>query len=143
LLVAAGGWVVVTSAGFLIEMGKDSSPPALTAADAEGIWETEGESRLTVRADGSAQLQQVPEADVNCGQITEPAPLTYTGPATWVLDMHPDPDEGQTIRFDYKSPIMDKTCQIHFVVGADEHAGYGYFTDVSDVRYVRPGGRRS
>ncbi|MFF3315431.1 hypothetical protein ACFYV5_07930 [Streptomyces sp. NPDC003035] len=137
MLVGAAGLLAAALAAFVVEASEDSSPPALVVADVEGVWTVQGGSRLTVRADGSAELERVEEPDVNCGQSTGPAPLTYTGPATWVFDSYPD--EAPGIRFDYRSRETEKLCEIYLVVGADEHASYGFLPHVADVQYVRPG----
>ncbi|MEU4268271.1 hypothetical protein [Streptomyces sp. NPDC026092] len=80
------------------------------------------------------------EPEVNCGQALGPAPLAYTGSATWEFDTYPD--EAPGIRFDYRSPQTGKACEIHLVVGMGERATLGFLPHVDRAQYVRGVGRK-
>lgn len=121
LTVAVGGFLVATVTGFLVDLTEDQSRPSLTVADVEGVWSASGGGRLTVRADGSAELERVMEPETGCGQSADQIHLTYTGPAAWVFDTWPDEPPG--IRFDYRGAGTGKTCSIYLSVVPDMHDG--------------------
>lgn len=120
-MVAAGGFLVATGTAFLMDLTEDRSPPPLTVADVEGVWSASGGGRLTVRADGSAELERAREPETGCGQSADRIHLTYTGPATWGFDTWPDESPG--IRFDYRGAGTGKTCSIHLSVSPDMDDG--------------------
>ncbi|MGW6819835.1 hypothetical protein [Streptomyces sp. NPDC055005] len=100
--LAIAGLVLAASAAFLMDALEDNGRATLVISDVEGTWTAAGGGRLTVSADGSAELERVTEPEVNCGQSSGAAPLTYTGPAMWEFDAFPD--EASGIRFDFRGP---------------------------------------
>ncbi|MER5773822.1 hypothetical protein ABT144_05940 [Streptomyces sp. NPDC002039] len=138
--LAIAGLVLAASAAFLMDVLEDNGRAALVISDVEGTWTAAGGGRLMVSADGSAELERVTEPEVNCGQSSGPAPLTYTGPAMWEFDTFPD--EASGIRFDFRGPDTGKSCRIHLVVHPDGQGGKGFLPHDADMKYVRDAGRR-
>ncbi|MER5931105.1 hypothetical protein [Streptomyces sp. NPDC002054] len=135
-MVAAAGSLIAALIGFLMDPIEDQSPPPLTVTDVEGVWSASDDGRLTVQADGSAELEGVTEPEVNCGQYTGRNPSTYTGPATWVFDTFPDESPG--IRLDYPGPATGKTCRIYLSISiSDKYGIRGFLPHDSDPSYVR------
>ncbi|MEU6883099.1 hypothetical protein [Streptomyces sp. NPDC046712] len=122
-----------------MDLTEHQSPPPLTVNDVEGVWSAvSDDGRLTVRADGSAELEGMTEPEVNCGQYTGQEPSTYTGPARWVFDTFPDESPG--IRFDYPGPqgVTGKTCRIYLSISiTDEYGTIGFLPLGPDTQYVR------
>ncbi|WP_405790381.1 hypothetical protein [Streptomyces sp. NBC_01367] len=139
LIAAAGLAVAAALIGFLWILTKDQRPP-LTPTDVQGTWtawsSAGGDGRLTVRPDGTADLQQV-KPEPGCGMPSEPVPSgTYSGPATWVFDTFPD--EWPGIRFDYTSPLNGKTCKIYLpILISGQHGPLGFFIHDSRSQYKR------
>ncbi|MER8234619.1 hypothetical protein [Streptomyces sp. NPDC094049] len=122
LLVAAGGVTVAVVVAFLVALGGDESGSKLAATDVRGVWSADRGGRLTVRADGSAELERVMEPETGCGQADDEVNLTYTGPARWVIDTHPDEPEG--LRFDYVGAGTGKKCSVYLsIVGSVDSGG--------------------
>ncbi|MFF4426208.1 hypothetical protein ACFY04_36440 [Streptomyces sp. NPDC001549] len=137
-LGAAAGLVVAALIAFLWSLAEDQRPP-LTPADVQGTWTSwsapDG-GRLTVRPDGTADLQRVAKPAPDCGMPSEPVPSTYSGPATWVFDTYPD--EWPGIRFDYQSPLSGKTCTIYLPITISEQNGtLGFFPHDFRSHYKR------
>ncbi len=121
----AAGLVAAALVGILMSLTGGQGTP-LTATDVQGTWSAPGGGHLTVRPDGSAQLQRASKPAPDCGLPDEPVPSTYSGPATWVFDTYPDESPG--IRLDYPAPLGGKTCRIYLsVLTSDEHGTRGYF----------------
>ncbi|MFC9390307.1 hypothetical protein [Streptomyces venezuelae] len=134
-LAAAVAVSAAALAGSLVSTSEVGSAPRLTAANVEGVWAKPGGGRLTVRADGSADLEQAPVSKTECGQDTGRSLLTYTGTAAWVFDTHPD--EASGIRFDFSGAAAQQSCRIYLVV-YDEAGGRGFIPhDDGDVPYTR------
>ncbi|MFF8268905.1 hypothetical protein ACF059_16125 [Streptomyces sp. NPDC016562] len=132
-LVAAGLFVAVLAA-LRVDLGGDREA-SLAVTDVQGSWQGSDGGRLTVRADGSAELERVTRPGPDCGQSTGAAGRTYTGPATWVFDTYPDEEPG--IRFDFRGPDSGKSCKIYLVVFAGEYGRKGFLPHNADVWYVR------
>ncbi|MEW2138492.1 hypothetical protein AB0892_18140 [Streptomyces sp. NPDC005409] len=133
-LVAAGLFVAVLAA-LRADLGEDREA-SLAVTDVQGSWQGSDGGRLTVRADGSAKLEQVTRPGPDCGQSTGPAGRTYTGPATWTFDSYPDERPG--IRFDYQGPATATSCKAYLVVVPHENGTSGFLPqDPNGVRYVR------
>ncbi|MFE5821086.1 hypothetical protein ACFQ7B_04950 [Streptomyces erythrochromogenes] len=121
-------------AAFRMELGEDHEEP-LAIADVAGVWQGPDGGRLTVRADGTADLEQVTRPGPNCGHSTDAAG-SYTGPATWVYDTYPDENPG--IRFDYQGPAAAKPCKIYLVVFPLKDSAKGFLPhDRAGVDYTR------
>nr|WSX48254.1 hypothetical protein OG409_04360 [Streptomyces sp. NBC_00974] len=120
-------------------MSEDEHRRSLKVADVEGAWSAAGGERLTVRADGSAELERVRVSEASCGQSIGSAPQTYSGPATWEFDTVPDENPG--VRFDFHTPGSGKSCKVYLVVFPEERAGKGFLDSDSDVPYLRSTGR--
>ncbi|WP_411107195.1 hypothetical protein [Streptomyces sp. cmx-4-9] len=86
---------------------------------------------MTVRADGSAELELLAEPTARCGLSND----FYSGPATWVFDTFPDESPG--IRFDFSGPETGDSCKIYLMVFTDEDGTRGYLQHNAAVRYVR------
>uniref|UniRef100_A0AAU2JQU4 Proteinase inhibitor I42 chagasin domain-containing protein n=1 Tax=Streptomyces sp. NBC_00049 TaxID=2903617 RepID=A0AAU2JQU4_9ACTN len=134
LPAGAVGFLAVLLLAVLVPEGEQRK--ALKTADVEGTWSAAGGERLTVRADGSAELERVRAPEAGCGQSTGLPPLAYTGPATWEFDTYPD--EGPGIRFDFQGPGAGKSCKVYLVV--PENGGKGFLPHKADVQYVRSTG---
>ncbi|MEU9104952.1 hypothetical protein AB0D54_11375 [Streptomyces xanthophaeus] len=133
-LMAAGAMTVAAVAAFLVDLTADRDPPPLTVLDVEGVWTTPSGGRLTVRADGSAEVERVPQAQRNCvGDPSSPS-YVYTGPATWVFATYPDEEPG--IRFDYPATDAGKVCTIHLSV-AGNSSGKGFLPHHASPGYAR------
>ncbi|WKD34572.1 hypothetical protein [Streptomyces xanthophaeus] len=128
--------LVALPVAFLADLGEDRESP-LAATDVEGTWQGSDGGRLTVRADGSADLEGVTRPGQDCGQSTDAAGRSYTGPAAWVFDTYPDERPG--IRFDYQGPATGKPCKVYLVVFSQEDGTKGFLPqDPPEVSYVRP-----
>ncbi|KOU73909.1 hypothetical protein ACFV0H_12720 [Streptomyces erythrochromogenes] len=132
--VGAGGLFTALLAAFLVDMGEEREPE-LVVADVDGAWRGADGGRLTVRADGSAELERVTEPRQDCGQSAGLAPDTYTGPATWVFDTYPD--EAPGIRFDFPAPDTGKSCKIYLVVVHYKDGTKGGFLPHVQGQYLR------
>ncbi|MFF8381909.1 hypothetical protein ACF07V_38115 [Streptomyces sp. NPDC015661] len=132
--VAAGVCVIAALASFLIDLTADHSSPSLTVSDVEGVWSASDGGRLTVRADGSAELEKVPDPGPGCGE-TDTA--VHTGPANWVFDTFPDESPG--IRLDYPGAVTGQTCSVYLSISISDGYGTTGFLphDAADLRYVR------
>ncbi|AWZ09028.1 hypothetical protein DRB96_36585 [Streptomyces sp. ICC1] len=118
LSVAAGGCVIAALTSFPVDLTEDRSGPPLAVNDVEGVWSASSGGRLTVRADGSAELENVPEPGHGCGQ----APSAFhTGPATWVFDTYPDESPG--IRLDYPGATPGQMCSVHLSISISDEYG--------------------
>ncbi|MFC8765126.1 hypothetical protein ACFUAG_31020 [Streptomyces sp. NPDC057193] len=99
----------------------------------EGVWSASDGGRLTVRADGSAELEKVPEPGPGCGQTDS---SIHTGPATWVFDTFPDEPPG--IRLDYRGPAAGEMCSVYLSISISEEYGTkGFLPHNADPWYVR------
>ncbi|MEV7442817.1 hypothetical protein AB0O22_16945 [Streptomyces sp. NPDC091204] len=142
------GWVMGVTALFLalmvallIHLGRDREAP-LAITDVAGVWQGSDGGRLTVRADGSAHLEQAKRPGPDCGQSTDAAGRSYTGPATWVFDTYPDERPG--VRFDYQGPATAKPCKLYLVVFSLKDGAKGFLPqDPPGVRYVRSPGQQN
>ncbi|QTI45591.1 hypothetical protein JYK04_03385 [Streptomyces nojiriensis] len=123
---------------FLADLGENrEASPAV--GDVEGVWQGSDGGRLTVRADGSADLERVTRPGPDCGRSTDAAGRSYTGPATWVFDTYPDERPG--IRFDYQGPATAKPCKAYLVVFSLKDGTKGFLPqDPPGVHYVRSAG---
>ncbi|MFF4449067.1 hypothetical protein [Streptomyces sp. NPDC001502] len=131
----AAGVFVALLVAFLADLGEDREA-ALAATDVEGAWQGSDGGRLTVRADGSADLEGVTRPGPDCGQSTDAAGRSYTGPATWVFDTYPDEKPG--IRFDYQGPATAKPCKVYLVVFSLKDGTQGFLPqDPPGMHYVR------
>ncbi|MCX5231511.1 hypothetical protein ABZY16_01670 [Streptomyces sp. NPDC006553] len=136
LMLAAGGVLVAALISFLMDLTEDQSRAPLTVADVEGIWSASDGGRLTVRADGSAELERVMEPETDCGQSAEQVHFSYTGPATWAFDTWPDESPG--IRFDYRGSASGKTCKVYLSVSiSDETGSVGFLPHDPEPSYMR------
>ncbi|MGW7438499.1 hypothetical protein [Streptomyces sp. NPDC054849] len=133
--IGAAGLLVALLAAFRADFGEDGEA-SLAATDVEGAWQGSDGGRLTVRADGSADLERVTRPGPDCGQSTGAAG-TYTGSATWVFDTYPDERPG--IRFDYQGPATAKPCKVHLVVVPLKDGTKGFLPHVPG-QYVRSTG---
>ncbi|MFC9587866.1 hypothetical protein ACFVJ8_34255 [Streptomyces yangpuensis] len=128
-------------AAFRMELGEDREEP-LAIADVAGVWQGSDGGRLTVRADGTADLERVTRPGPECGQSTDAAGRSYTGPATWVFDTYPDENPG--IRFDYQGPATAKACKVYLVVFHQQDGTKGFLPqDPPGVRYVHSPGQQN
>ncbi|MFD7962939.1 hypothetical protein ACFV5J_19235 [Streptomyces zaomyceticus] len=135
-MVAAGGAVLAALISFLMDLTEEQNRAPLTVTDVEGVWSASDGGRLTVRADGSAELERVMEPESGCGQFAEEVHLSYTGPATWVFDTWPDEPPG--IRFDYRGASTGKTCKIYLSVSiSDETSSVGFLPHDPEPSYIR------
>ncbi|MFI8902624.1 hypothetical protein ACIGO7_31295 [Streptomyces virginiae] len=126
---------------FLFYLGRDREDP-LAIADVAGVWQGSDGGRLTVRADGSADLERVTRPGPECGQSADAAGRSYTGPATWVFDTYPDEKPG--ISFDYQGPAAAKPCKVYLVVFPREGGAKGFLPqDPPGVRYVHSPGQQN
>ncbi len=132
--VAAPGLCTALLAAFLVGMGEEHEPE-LAVADVEGAWRGADGGRVTVRADGSAELERVTEPRQDCGQSAGLAPDTYTGSATWEFDTYPD--EAPGIRFDFPAPDTGKSCKIYLVVVHSKDGTTGGFLPHVRGQYLR------
>lgn len=108
----------------------------LGIADVVGVWQASDGGRLTIRTDGSADLERVTRPGPECGQSTDAAGRSYTGPATWVFDTYPDESPG--VRFDYQGPATAKPCKVYLVVFHQKDGTKGFLPqDPPGVRYAR------
>ncbi|MGW4700651.1 hypothetical protein [Streptomyces sp. NPDC004285] len=131
--LAAGGFVIAALTGFLVDLAEDHSGPPLTVSDVKGVWSASDGGRLTVRADGSAALEQVPEPGAGCGQADS---SFHTGPATWVFDTFPDEPPG--IRLDYPGTTTRQTCSVYLSISiSDEYGTKGFLPHNADTWFVR------
>ncbi|MFJ1569684.1 hypothetical protein ACIOG8_36640 [Streptomyces erythrochromogenes] len=125
---------------FLIERVKAREGP-LAIADVAGVWQGSDGGRLTVRADGTADLERVTRPGPDCGRSTDAAGRSYTGPAAWVYDTYPDERPG--IRFAYQGPATAKPCKIYLVVFPQKDGARGFLPqDPPGVSYVRSAGQQ-
>ncbi|MFC9825513.1 hypothetical protein ACFWG6_33725 [Streptomyces erythrochromogenes] len=128
-------------AAFRMELGEDREDP-LAIAEVAGVWQGSDGGRLTVRANGSADLDGVTRPGPDCGQSTDAAGRSYTGPATWAFDTYPDERPG--IRFDYQGPATAKPCRIYLVVSLPKDGTKGFLPqDPPGVRYTRSAGQQN
>ncbi|MFE9466350.1 hypothetical protein ACFYNW_22230 [Streptomyces virginiae] len=138
--IGATGLFVVLVVVFFMHLGEDGDDP-LAITDVVGVWQGSDGGRLTVRADGSADLERARRPGPDCGQSTDAAGRSYTGPATWVFDTYPDEKSG--IRFDYQGPATAKPCKLYLVVFSLKDGAKGFLPqDPSDVSYVRSAGQQ-
>ncbi|MFB6824091.1 hypothetical protein ACFCXA_21150 [Streptomyces virginiae] len=120
---------------FRVDLG-EKPEAALALTDVEGTWQGSDGGRLTVRTDGSADLERVTRPGQECGQSIGAAGRTYTGPAKWVFDTYPDEKPG--IRFDYQGPATAKSCKVYLVVFPLQNGAKGFLPqDPDGVQYVR------
>lgn len=107
-----------------------------------GVRQGSDGGRLTVRADGTADLERVARPGPNCGQSTDTPARSYTGPATWVYDTHPDERPG--IRFDSQGPAAAKLCKVYLVVIPQKESAKGFLPlDPPGVSDIRSAGRQN
>ncbi|MFF3678127.1 hypothetical protein ACFYYS_29655 [Streptomyces sp. NPDC002120] len=138
--IGAAGLFAALLAAFRIDLGEDRST-SLVVTDVEGTWTSTDGDRLTVRPDGSADLEGVTRPGPDCGQVAGAAGRDYTGPATWVFDTYPDERPG--IRFDYRGPSTGKPCKVYLVVVPLKDGTRGFLPqDTDGVRYMRSAGSR-
>ncbi|WP_405706450.1 hypothetical protein OG264_04280 [Streptomyces xanthophaeus] len=133
LLMAGGGLAVAALASFLVDLTPDRNPP-LTVLDVEGVWTTPSGGRPTVRADGSAEVERVPQAQNNCVGAPSSPSYVCTGPATWAFDTYPDEEPG--IRFDYAGTDAGTVCTFHLSVSGSS-SGRGFLPHHASPGYVR------
>ncbi|WP_157879747.1 hypothetical protein [Streptomyces yangpuensis] len=111
-------------AAFRMELGEDREEP-LAIADVARVWQGSDGGRLTVRADGTADLERVTRPGPDCGQSTDAPARSYTGPATWVFDTYPDERPG--IRLDShradQPPLLVQCPHVPVVDPAEDHRG--------------------
>ncbi|MFD0122998.1 hypothetical protein [Streptomyces virginiae] len=125
----------------LIYLGKDREDP-LAIADVAGVWQGSDGGRLTVRADGSADLERITRPGPDCGQSTGAPARSYTGLATWVYDTYPDERPG--IRFDYQGSATAKPCKVYLVVFPQKDGAKGFLPhDPPGVSYVHSPGQQN
>ncbi|MEV7418867.1 hypothetical protein [Streptomyces sp. NPDC089919] len=116
----------------------DPDGPPLAVSDVAGVWSAADGGRLTVRADGSAELKEVPAPGAGCGRTDAGV---HTGPATWVFDTFPDESPG--IRLDYHGAATGAMCSVYLAVFiSDEHDAEGFLTHRENPWYVRETGYR-
>lgn len=128
-------------AAFRMELGEDGEDP-LAIADVAGVWQGSDGGRLMVRADGSADLDGVTRPGPDCGQSTDGAGRSYTGPAARAFDTYPDERPG--IRFDHHGPATAKPFRIYLVVSLPKDGTKGILPqDPPGVRYTRSAGRQN
>ncbi|MEU6210852.1 hypothetical protein ABZ891_13155 [Streptomyces sp. NPDC047023] len=128
-------------AAFRMQVGEDREEP-LAIADVAGVWQGSDGGRLTVRADGSADLERITRSGPGCGQSAEAPARSYTGPATWVYDTYPDERPG--IRFDYQGFATAKPCKVHLVVVPQKGSATGFLPhDPPGVHYVHSPGEQT
>ncbi|MFE4309720.1 hypothetical protein ACFQ9H_12890 [Streptomyces sp. NPDC056517] len=136
LMLAAGVVLVAALISFLMDLTEGQSRAPLTVVDVEGVWSASDGGRLTVRADGSAELERVMEPEAGCGQSAGQVHLSYTGPATWVFDTWPDEPPG--IRFDYQAGAAGKSCKVYLSVSiSDETGSVGFLPHDPEPSYMR------
>ncbi|WP_030852856.1 hypothetical protein [Streptomyces sp. NRRL F-4474] len=127
-------------AAFRMELGEDREEP-LAIADVAGVWQGSDGGRLTVQADGIADLDRTTRPRPGCGQSAEAPARSYTGPATWVFDIYPDEDPG--IRFDYQGSATAKTCRVYLVIFPGKNGASGFIPqDPPGVRYTLSAGQQ-
>ncbi|MGW7333525.1 hypothetical protein ACWGIU_33980 [Streptomyces sp. NPDC054840] len=125
----------------LAYLGKDREDP-LAIADVAGVWQGSDGGRLTVRADGSADLERARRPGPDCRQSTDAAGRSYTGPAAWAFDTYPDERPG--IRFDYQGPATAKPCKIYLVILPQKDGAKGFLPqDPPGVSYIRSPGQHN
>lgn len=127
-------------AAFRMELGEDGEDP-LAIADVAGVWQGSDGGRLMVRADGSADLDGVTRPGPDCGQSTDGAGRSYTGPAARAFDTYPDERPG--IRFDHHGPATAKPFRIYLVVSLPKDGTKGILpkTHPACDTHARPAGR--
>ncbi|MFJ3819439.1 hypothetical protein [Streptomyces sp. NPDC090056] len=135
LLSVIAGAVVGMAIAVLVGLSNDQERPSLSIVDVEGVWTASGGQRLTVRADGSAELERVSEPDEGCGQSASEINLSYTGPATWVFDSWPDESPG--IRLDYIGAGTGKKCSIYLAITNTNIGVRGFTPHDPSIRYER------
>lgn len=107
----------------------------LKITDVEGVWSTTSGASLTVRTDGSAELERISEPEADCGQSTTTNQRTYSGSATWEFDSIRD--EAPGVRFDFHGPNSGKSCKIYLVVFPEKNAGKGFLFHDDHAQYLR------
>ncbi|MFI8449028.1 hypothetical protein [Streptomyces erythrochromogenes] len=128
-------------AAFRMELGGDREEP-LVIADVAGVWQGSDGGRLTVRADGTADLERITRPGPNCGHSTDAPARSYTGPAAWVFDTYPDERPG--IRFDSQGPAAAKLCKVYLVVIPQKEGAKGFLPhDPPGVSYIRSPGQQN
>ncbi|MFD8642792.1 hypothetical protein ACFV14_21135 [Streptomyces zaomyceticus] len=133
MLVASGAFVIATLTTFLIELTGAPDNPPLTVSDVQGVWSASDGGRLTVRADGSAELENVLDPGPGCG---EAGSRVHTGPAKWVFDTFPDEPPG--IRLDYPGSTTGQTCSVYLSISiSDEYGTKGFLPHDAGPWYVR------
>ncbi|MFJ3514587.1 MULTISPECIES: hypothetical protein [unclassified Streptomyces] len=135
-LVIAVGVIVAGLAGFLVELaaGQDGEP--LKVTDVEGLWSATDGGRLTVRPDGSAELEGVRDPKEGCGRSNSTVGSAYPGPATWEFDTYPDESPG--IRFDYRGIDTGQKCSVYLsITGSDKHGAKGFLPHRPEQQYAR------
>ncbi|MFJ3505397.1 hypothetical protein [Streptomyces sp. NPDC090135] len=130
-VTSAAGMVAAILVG--LDSGQDRS--SLKVADVEGVWSGSSGQRLTVRADGSAELERVREPDTGCGQSASEIHLSYSGAATWIFDTWPDERPG--ILFTYEGAGTGKACSVYLSILNTDIGIRGFFPHEPDVRYER------
>ncbi|MFE9929569.1 hypothetical protein [Streptomyces sp. NPDC005533] len=137
--IGATGLFVALVAAFQME-GQGRDGEALEMSDVVGVWQGSDGGRLTLRTDGSADLEKVTRPGPECGRSADAAGRSYTGPATWVFDTYPDENPG--VRFDYQGPATAKPCKLYLVVFHQQDGTKGFLPqDPPGVRYVRSTGQ--
>ncbi|MFF8262580.1 hypothetical protein [Streptomyces virginiae] len=138
--IGATGLLLALTVAFRMDLGNAGEDP-LGIADVAGVRQSSDGGRLTVRADGSADLERVRRPGPDCGQSTDAAGRSYTGPATGVFDTYPDEQPG--IRFDYQEPVTAKPCKLYLVVFSLKDGAKGFLPqDPPGVSYVRSAGQQ-
>ncbi|MFI0923645.1 hypothetical protein ACH4TP_06885 [Streptomyces sp. NPDC021012] len=133
LSVAAGAFVIAALASVLIGLTEAPDDPSLTVSDVQGVWSASDGGRLTARADGSAELEKVPDPGPGCGEADS---RVHTGPANWVFDTFPDESPG--IRLDYPGVATGQTCSVYLSISiSDEYGTKGFLPHNADQWYVR------
>ncbi|WP_406738450.1 hypothetical protein OG365_22875 [Streptomyces sp. NBC_00853] len=135
--LGAAALFVAVLAAFRADLGGDHEVE-LAVTDVEGVWQGADGGRLTVRADGSADLERVTRPEPDCGKSVWADGRTYTGPARWVFDTYPDETPG--IRFDYQGPATGQACKVYLVVVPHEDGAQGGFLPHVEGQYVRSAG---
>ncbi|MGW9448594.1 hypothetical protein [Streptomyces sp. NPDC055632] len=128
------------AAAILMGLNSGQDRSSLEVADVEGVWSGSSGQRLTVRADGSAELQRVREPDTGCGQSTSEIHLSYSGAATWAFDTWPDESPG--IRFTYQGAGTGKACSVYLSIMNTDIGTRAFFPHEPDVRYERNSSHR-
>ncbi|MFE4638556.1 hypothetical protein ACFRJ1_35000 [Streptomyces sp. NPDC056773] len=128
--VTVGACLLAVAAGFLVDLSAlVPRDRRLSVSEVEGTWTAASGSRLTVRSDGSAELENVPGPGEDCGTVM------HTGPATWVFGTYPDESPG--IRLDYPGAPAGGTCTVYLSIHVSEHRTTGFLPHNATYPYVR------